>query len=313
MLDTSLQPPKRLTGPERLLDTAGVSIDRMPMLHVIFDRMVAQCSESLRQYSAAPAVFTVSSIGTERIGDILDAYENNTVVAIIHVQAWDSRILVGFDRAFISTLIETFYGGDGSEPPNIEKRPLSNIEIKLAQTIFDLLPKALQTSFSTISETVFKFERLETKLDFAVIAPRNTFGFITRINLRILGRHGEMFVVIPQSSLNSIRQELGRDLANDAVVRDPRWTKQIQNEISRTEVEVRAIIEDSHFVLGDFTELKIGQVLPLQATTKSRAKLECNAEPLFWCQVGQEDGFYTLRVEDFIDQEKDFIEGISGA
>jgi len=312
MLDAQAQSTKHLTGPERLLDTTGVSIDRMPMLHVIFERIAAYCSESLRQYSTAPAVFTVASISTEKIGDILDVYESNAVVSIIHVQAWDSRILVGFDRALISTLIETFYGGDGSEPPNTQKRPLSNIEIKLAHTIFDLLPKVLQNSFANISDTIFKFERIETKLDFAVIAPRNTYGFITRMNLRILGRHGEMFIVIPQSALNSIRQELGRDLSRETISRDPRWTTQIQNEISRTEVEVCAIIEDNHFVLGDFTDLKIGQVLTLQATTKSKVKLECNSEPLFWCQVGQEDGFYTLRIDSFVDQDKDFIDGLNG-
>jgi hypothetical protein len=46
---------------ERLLDAPGISIDRMPMLHVIFDRMAAQCSENLRQLSAAPAFFSVEN------------------------------------------------------------------------------------------------------------------------------------------------------------------------------------------------------------------------------------------------------------
>ena len=33
--------------PNYLLDAAGISIERMPMLNVIFDRMAASCTDSL--------------------------------------------------------------------------------------------------------------------------------------------------------------------------------------------------------------------------------------------------------------------------
>ncbi|WOJ88631.1 FliM/FliN family flagellar motor switch protein [Methylocapsa polymorpha] len=298
------------SGPERLLDAAGVSVDRMPMLHVIFDRMAAQCSENLRQLSAAPAFFSVDAIGTKRIGDVLDAYEGNVVIGIFHVQAWDSRILIGLDHNFVFALAEALFGGDGGEAPTVEKRQLSNLEIRLAQKTFELLGNALQGSFATVCDTQFKLERVETRLDFAVIAPRNTFGVNAKIKLRILGRSNEMFVLIPQTALNSVRQHLGRDLSADMSVRDPRWTKQIKTEIGRTEVAVRGVIEERQFILADIASLKVGQVFALQATTKTRVKLECNAQPLFWCNLGQADGVYVLRVDEFVNQQQEFIDDV---
>ncbi|WP_036261235.1 flagellar motor switch protein FliM [Methylocapsa aurea] len=297
-------------GLEKLLDMGGVAVDRMPMLHVIFDRMAAQCSEYLRQLSSTPAFLTVAEVGTERIGDVLDAYEGNAIVGITYVQAWDSRILIGLDRNFIFNLVEVLFGGDGSEAPIAEKRDLSAIEVRLAQKIFDLVCKALRASFASVCETVFKVERVETRLDFAVIAPRTTFGVSAIINLRIQGRNGGMFVLIPQAALNSIRQQLGRDLSNDMALRDPDWTKQIESEIGRTEVAVRGVIEERQFVLADIASLRVGQILALQATAKTRVKLECNAEPLFWCNLGQADGFYTLRLDEFVNQEQEFINDV---
>ncbi len=299
-----------LNGSERLLDAPGISIDRMPMLHVILDRMAAQCSENLRQLSAAPAFFSVDAIAAKRIGDVLDVFENNVVIGIFHVQAWDARILIGLDHKFIFTLAEALFGGDGGEAPIEEKRKLSSLELRLAQKTFDLLGRALQSSFATVSDTVFKLERVETRLDFAVIAPRNSFGVNAKIKLRILGRHGEMFILIPQAALNSVRQQLGRDLANDASVRDPAWTKQIESEIGRTEVAVKGVIEERHFVLGDFADLKVGGILQLQATTKTRIRLECNSEPLFWCNLGQGEGLYTLRIDESVNQEQEFIDDV---
>jgi flagellar motor switch protein FliM len=128
--------------------------------------------------------------------------------------------------------------------------------------------------------------------------------------LRILGRDGNMFVLIPQTALNSVRQDLVREVSAEISVCDPRWAKQIQSEISQTEVTVRGVIEQRHFSLEDIATLKIGQVLTLEGTANTRVKLECNAESLFWCDLGQADGFYTLRVEDFVSREQEFIDDI---
>ena len=148
--------------------------------------------------------------------------------------------------------------------------------MRVAQKTFDIISRTLQAGFSVIEETHFKFERLESRMDFAVIAPRNNFAVITKINLRMLGRSGELFVVIPQTALNPIRQSLSRDLSNDVSAPDPRWSKHIHTEVGRAEVTVQAIIEEDGFTLGDIADLKVGNILQLKATPNSRVKLECN-------------------------------------
>ncbi|ACK49002.1 surface presentation of antigens (SPOA) protein [Methylocella silvestris BL2] len=297
-----------LAGSERLLDAPGIAIDRMPMLHVILDRMIAQCSENLRQLSAPPAFFSVDTVAARRVGDVLDAYENKVAIGVYHALAWDSRILIGLDHDFIFTLAEALFGGDGGEAPFTQGRKLSSLELRLAHKALDLFGRALQSAFSTVSDTAFKLERVETRLDFAVIAPRNAFGVTAKIKLRILGRHGEMFILIPQAALNSVRQQLGRNLSDDAAVRDPAWTRQIEGEIGRAEIEVRGVIEERHFLLGDIADLKVGGILQLKSTPSTRVRLECNAEPLFWCNLGQGDGVYTLRIDESMSREQEFVD-----
>ena len=58
------------------------------------------------------------------------------------------------------------------------------------------------------------------------------------------------------------------------------------------------------------TALKVGGILELQATTRTRVRLECNAEPLFWCSLGQGEGFYTLRIDESVSQEQEFIDDV---
>jgi flagellar motor switch protein FliM len=147
-------------------------------------------------------------------------------------------------------------------------------------------------------------------MDFAVIGRRNNQSVVAKFLLQALNRGGEMFVIIPQSVLNPMRQTLARVLSGDSSTRDPRWAKQIATEVQRTEVTLKAVLEERYLTLGEIADLKVGQVLELQATPRSRVKLEGNEQALFWCHVGKAEGSYVLRVDDYVDQEQEFIDNV---
>jgi flagellar motor switch protein FliM len=119
-----------------------------------------------------------------------------------------------------------------------------------------------------------------------------------------------MFIIIPQSVLNPMRQSLARILVGETSARDSKWTKQIASEVQKTPVTLKAILEERHLTLGEIVDLKVGQVLELRATPRSRAKLVGNDRDLFWCEVGQADGNILLRVDRFIDQDQEFIDDV---
>jgi flagellar motor switch protein FliM len=305
------QSPPRTSLTDILLDQAGLSLERLPMLHVIFDRVASQCSDALRQISTTPAYLQLDELTTGRIGDILDG-SGAAVAAVYHSRELDSQILIGLDRAFVFTLIEAMFGGDGSEPPFGDERVLSTIETRVVQLICDHAANALQASFAAVAPATFKFERMETRMDFAVIGRRNNHAVVAHVMLQALERTGRLFIVIPQVALNPIRQNLARDATAEASPRDPRWTKQLEAEVGRTTVSLRAVIEEPGLTLGDVAALRVGEVLKLRATPRTPIKLEAQDQALFWCQLGQADGLYTVCVEDRIDQRQEFLDGIAG-
>ncbi|KOX60692.1 flagellar motor switch protein FliM [Streptomyces purpurogeneiscleroticus] len=295
---------------DRLLDAAGLSLDRLPMLHVILDRAATFCAEQLRHLAASPVYFSLSNVESQRFGDILEPYEANAVAGIFKAPEWDSHILVGFDRDFIFTMVEALLGADGSEPPLDEERSFSNIEMRIAQRLFEQIGKAMQSAFALVADTPFKLERTELRMDFAVIGRRNNQAVAAKFVLQALNRGGEMFIVIPQSVLNPMRQSLARILVGETSARDSRWTKQIAGEVQKTPVTLKAILEEKQLTLGEIAELSAGQVLELRATPRSRVKLVGNDRDLFWCDVGQEEGGVVLRVDRFIDQDQEFIDDV---
>lgn len=295
---------------DMLLDAAGLSLDRLPMLHVLLDRMATHCADSLRQFAASQAYYSLLSVESGRIGDVLEAYEGMAIAGIFQAPSWDSQLIVGFDRDFIFSMVEVLFGSDGSEPPVEDERSFSNIEGRIAQLLFEQMAKVLKTAFAQVSDTTFTFERQETRMDFAVIGRRNNLAVTAKFLLQALNRGGEMFVTIPQSALTPLRRALSHTTAAESTGRDPKWAQKIREEVNRTEVKVRAILEEREVALGDVAALKVGQVIKLNATPASRVKLVSNDQPLFSCHLGQADGAYVVRVEEQINPQQEFLDDV---
>lgn len=290
-----------------LLEAAGLSLDKLPMLRIIFDRMATFCANGLRQFAEPQTYYSLSNMESGPIGEILDPYDGKAIVGIVDAPGWDGQVVVGFDHAFVNTMIEVLLGADGSEPPVDDERGFSAVERRIAELLLEQATRALQASFAPVSDTAFKLKGAETRMDFAVGGRRDALAVVVRFQLQALERGGEMFVLIPQTALTPMRHVLSRVVSGEPAAGDPAWSRQIRGEVQKTSVSLRAILEERSIMLAEVASLKVGQVLQLQANPDSRIKLESKEQPLFWCQLGQSDGTYKLRVEDFFDQEQEFV------
>jgi flagellar motor switch protein FliM len=304
------KPARQDQASDQLLGAAGLSVERMPMLHVIFDQMTNLCAEILRSMSPSQSYFSLSSVGSSRLSEILDNHASDAIAAVFYAKAWDGRVLIGFDRDFMYTMVELLFGADGAEPPLDMPRVFSNVELHVAEALFNRFGKALQSSFASASDVKFNLERVETRMDYLAIGRLNNMAVYANILLQGLDRGGEMFIVIPHTVLNPLRQSLSQIVSGESVSTDPNWSKQLHSELQRTEVVLKAVLEERSFSLGDVAGFHVGQVIELNATPNTLVRLECNNQRLFWCQMGQLNGVYSLQVKESADQKREFIDGI---
>ncbi|MEM7694953.1 MAG: FliM/FliN family flagellar motor switch protein [Pseudomonadota bacterium] len=292
---------------ERLLDAAGIQIDRLPMLPVIFDRVANMCVDQMRLLAPSPCFFSMSHIEQEKITDILEAYEANAVCAILDVPEWDSQVVVGFERDFIFTIVETMFGADGSEMPEEDGRVFSNIEMKICQRLAEMMCTVLTQAFASTSKATFSVERLETRMHFAVVGRRNGQAAAAKFLVQAINRGGEMFIILPHSCLQMIRQSLSKSGQNEPGTRDPGWVSQMKAGATRAEVKLDAILDKTQLTLGELSELQVGDLIELNATPRSKVKLSANDQPVFWAQLGQSEGVFRLKIETVFNPQEEFL------
>lgn len=294
---------------DRLVTSSAVSVDKLPVLNQIFEQAGQACLDAFREAGAREADLSVDYIQSGRGADLLGIHESS-ITAVVHAALWDARILVGIDRPFLFSMLETLFGADGSEPPVVEARPLSTAEGEVAKWTLATVVTALRTAFSDVADTTMALESMEVALDMGTLGGPSAQVVVAKFNLRAPGGIGRLFIALPQAAIMPFRVKLEKLPKREAPIVDPGWSERFRNQIQRAGVEVRAVLGSRDMTLGEITRLKPGQVIELDRASKNRVRVESNGLPLFWSELGQADGLYTLRVNEFVDHEQEFMDDI---
>ena len=79
-----------LTGVQALINSALVSYERLPMLEIVFDRLVRLSTTSLRNFTSDNVEVALDSISSVRFGDYLNSIPLPAILSVIKAEEWDN-------------------------------------------------------------------------------------------------------------------------------------------------------------------------------------------------------------------------------
>ena len=82
------------SGIQAILSSALVSYERLPMLEVVYDRLVRLMSTSLRNFTSDNVEVSLDNITSIRFGDYLDSIPVPAMLSVIKAEEWDNYGLV---------------------------------------------------------------------------------------------------------------------------------------------------------------------------------------------------------------------------
>ncbi|MGO8953132.1 MAG: flagellar motor switch protein FliM [Rhodomicrobium sp.] len=280
---------------ERIKATAKLSIDKLPVLNTVFENMAAPCAEQLRDYCSAAFSAFVNKIVSGDSWDLLESL-SDSISVVFYCREWDARIVIGLERRFVFAIIEAMFGGEGTELPFEAIRPFTSLEMRIGRIVCEIAAKALESAFGTICEVSLEPERTEASLEFMTLGQSSMIMIHAEILFQVLDHGGLMFILIPQSSMQPIRQKLGRERKPVPSPNDPRWMSALNYRISNTEVSVEAVLDGKKMELSELLRLKAGNTIELSGTDQN-VILECEGDPLFRGHLGQSRGFFSVTID----------------
>ncbi len=117
------------SGIRRIVSAGLVSYERLPMLEIVFDRLVRIMSTSLRNFTSDNVEVSIDSIVSLRFGDYLNSVPLPAMLAVFRVEEWDNYGLLVIDSALIYSVVDVLLGGRrGTAAMRIKGRPYTTIE-----------------------------------------------------------------------------------------------------------------------------------------------------------------------------------------
>ena len=287
------------TGIQAILNSALVSYERLPMLEVVFDRLVRLMSTSLRNFTSDNVEVSLDNIASIRFGDYLNSIPLPAMLSVFKAEEWDNFGLITVDSSLIYSIVDVLLGGRrGTAAMRIEGRPYTTIERSLVERMVHVMLGDLSAAFEPLSPVTFRFDRLETNPRFATISRPSNAAIVIRLRIDMEDRGGRMEMLLPYATLEPVRELLLQMFMGEKFGHDSIWETHLANELWLTEIELEAILDQQTMRLSEVFALRPGSQIMLSATPESSVQLRCGDVSLYTGRMGRKGDQLAVRIED---------------
>ncbi|OJX68604.1 flagellar motor switch protein FliM [Magnetospirillum sp. 64-120] len=289
------------SGIQAILNSALVSYERLPMLEVVFDRLVRMMSTSMRNFTSDNVEVSLDNILSLRFGDYLNSIPLPAMLAVFKAEEWDNYGLLTVDSSLIYSIVDVLLGGRrGTAAMRIEGRPYTTIERNLVERMVHVVLSDLSAAFDPLSPVTFRFDRLETNPRFATISRPSNAAIVAKLRIDMEDRGGRLELLLPYATLEPVRELLLQMFMGEKFGRDSIWETHLAEELWLTEVQMEAVLDEQVMGLREVLNWKVGSKILLNAQPNSPIDLRCGDVSMFRGRMGRKGPHIAIRVDEKI-------------
>ncbi len=285
------------SGIRAIIDSAMVSYERLPMLEIVFDRLVRLMTTSLRNFTSDNVEVSLDRITSVRFGDYMNSIPLPAVLAVFKAEEWENFGLATVDSSLIYSMIDVLLGGRrGQTSLRIEGRPYTPIETNLVKRLIEVVLADAEQAFRPLSPVTLTIDRLETNPRFAAITRPANAAILVRLRIDMEDRGGNVELLLPYATIEPIRGVLLQMFMGEKFGRDPIWESHLATEIGQAQIAVDAVLYEAEIPLRRLMSLEVGDTLPLEIRADTLVAVRCGAVTLTEGRMGRVGDRVAIRV-----------------
>jgi flagellar motor switch protein FliM len=276
------------SGIHAILDKTLTAYEKMPMLEVVFDRLVRSLSSSLRNFTSDNVDVSIESMTSVRFDEYLNSIPMPTLLVVFRAVEWENFGLITVDSSQIYSTVDILLGGRrATRPVRIEGRPYTTIEQDIVKRMIEIVLADMSTAFDPLSPVSFQFERLENNPRFATITRPSNAGLLVRLRVDMDDRGGVIEILLPHVTLEPIRDLLLQMFMGEKFGQDSVWEKHLGKEVRQTDLDLEVILDEKILPLGDVARFSVGNTIMLDCSPEDDVTVKCGGVPITTGKVGR--------------------------
>lgn len=291
-------------GLKAVLDKALESYDKLPMLEIVFERLVRLLTTALRNLTSETVDITVRNFSSLRFGTYYNTIKPPCSIVVFKVIEWENLGLIIMDSSLVYALLDLLFGGKKNESSaKFENRGHTYIEQALIKQIGEVMLSELSAAFDAVSPATCIFERLESNPNFAAITRSGDAVILLKLNVDLDGKGGIIDIVIPYSTIEPIKELLQQVFIGEKFGTDSSWEESMLHRIYSVDLPLEAVILDKPTSLSKIVNLKVGDTIVTSFKEKEDVFVRCGGINLFKGQIGKIEEKVAISITDKIEVE----------
>ena len=289
------------SGIKAIINSALVNYERLPMLEVVFDRLVRMMTTSLRNFTSDNVEVSLDNITSIRFGDYLNSIPLPAILSVFRAEEWDNYGLIMVESSLIYSIVDVLLGGRrGTAAMRIEGRPYTTIERNLVERMVSVILNDMTGAFEPLSPVNFRHERIETNPRFATIARPANAAILIKLRIDMEDRGGRVEMLLPYATLEPVRELLLQMFMGEKFGRDSIWENHLATELWSTEVDIQAVLDEKQMSLNDVLKLGIGDTVMFNASPQSPTTLRCGGISMVSGKMGRSGQNIAVKVDKLL-------------
>lgn len=263
-------------------------------LHSPFGRNFAAALSALTRSVVEVRLTSVDQLAYD---DFVFGLESPTCFNVVRAAPLEQRWALDLSPAILYPIIDRLLGG-GREPAPITRRPLTEIELRLAARVTGAFLQALRSAWASVIELDLAVERVESQPRSAPIVTPHEAVVAIGFEVSIGGHAGLANLCIPLHALEALREKLDarpRAATPQAPTEDSR--QQIGQELHHAVVELEVRLAEAKISTIDALNLRVGDIIATEKDVRSPLEVCVAGQPKFQAQPGAFKGRKAVQIE----------------
>jgi flagellar motor switch protein FliM len=289
--------PYDLTSQEKIIR------GRLPTLDIInqmFSRLFRNTFSTMMRKSV-----DVSTVSTDTIkfGDFLRSLAVPSSLHIFRMEPLRGHGLMVVESKLVFAVVDTFFGGTGTQDTKITGRDFSSIEIRMTKSVVISALEDLEKAWRPVHSVTTNFVRSEVNPQFAAIVPPADIVLVILFEIEMENISGTLTICLPYAAIEPIIPKLKAQFQSEEMEVDQVWVRRLRAELLTTEIELVTELGTSTITPQKLMKFKVGDTLMLGNDVTDPLTLKVEQIPKFKGFPGVSRGNKAVQLTEKIKRE----------
>ncbi|MCE9547255.1 MAG: FliM/FliN family flagellar motor switch protein [Planctomycetia bacterium] len=222
-----------------------------------------------------------------------------TCLNLLRAEPLGAETALIISPAILYPMLDRMLGGNGHPSSPIPRRPLTEIELRLARRILQAAVRELQTVWREIVPLTLRGDRVESNCDNLAIATEEETVIVIACEIALDESRGPLYFCLPTSAIEPHVRRLATAAMADASGANAAL-RQAAASAGGAIVELTAHLAETTMTHEELLDLQVGDIITTPRPATEPVLVTVEGLPKFHGRVGRHQGHLAVRIEERI-------------